>query len=178
MGDDLDHPGARLLSASAHELRNHVATIRSVVQLVDDEEVVDALDEASRAIQVAVERAVVLARMELGERPDLVSMELSQLCSLASRRAARERGGIIDILMEPGPRVEVPGPWAERLLADLLHVGALVDVRILERVELEFELEHRDAPLIDALVALATACGGELDVANDVAVVRLPISEG
>lgn len=177
--DPTTSTGARMLSEGAHELRNHVATIRSVVRLVDDAEVADALDEASRAVLVAVERAIVLARVELGNAPERVQLELGTLVQLAERRARRE-GAVID--HEAGGDggdvpVDVPGPWAERLVADLLHhvAGApalaatgdagVIEVPLLDRVP---------APLDDALVSIAAACGGELAWEDGFAVLRLP----
>lgn len=172
-------PGARVMSAGAHALRNHVATIRSVVRLVDDQEISQALDEASRGIQVALERAIVLSRVELGTTPDRVQLELSELVELASRRARREGATIDHDAGGDGADVpvHVPGPWAERLVADLLHhVAGTPGLAVThDAAIIEFPLLERPAPpLDDALETLAVACGGSLEWEDGFAVLHLP----
>jgi hypothetical protein len=184
MGDD-EHPGERLLSASAHGLRNHVATIRSVVQLVDDAEVAEALTDAANAVQVAIERAVVLARVELGERPDDVELTVAQLLDLAARRARRE--GASEVHGGSGPAehatVSVPGPWAERLVADLLHHdgAGLTGLSFVGERTVSIQvplLDPVESPLDAALVRLASACGGRLEFDDGFARLELPLSAG
>lgn len=179
---DPELPGARVLSAGAHELRNHVATIRMASRLVDDDEVAASLDEASTAIQVALERAIVLARVELGQRPDTVQLTAGELCELALRRARREGAPVDDLRSGPadGLRVTVPGPWAERLVADLLHHGAGSSTVAADggRVRIDVPLAEPVAPPLDsALGILAEACGGTLHWEDARAVLQLPLAD-
>ncbi len=181
----LDQPGARVLSTGAHALRNHVATIRSVVRLVDDPEVAEALDEASASLQLALERAIVLSRVELGERPGSARLELGALVALAERRARRE-GAHVDAATAidatgAGTAIDVPGPWAERLVADLLHHadGGVSYASTADEAVVEIPLRAPpSAPLDGALVALASACGGSLVLQRSIAVLRLPRAAG
>jgi hypothetical protein len=174
-------PLARLVSSRAHALRNEVATIRSVVALVDDEEVATALDAASRSILVAVEREIVLARLELDEPPTRVDMPIGQLCDYAARRAVREGATSLQGATGDGSGsvVSVPGPWGERLVADLLHhaAGAPGISRDGDHVVVSVPLRQvPPEPLDDALVRLAGACGGTLVFEGDEgAVLRLPL---
>lgn len=175
---------ATLVSRTAHELRNHVATIRSVVQLVDEPEVALALRDAISAVQRANERYVALSRVLLDEHPDHVDLAIGDLLDLARQRAHREGASA---LPEPGAVttdavVNVPGTWAERLLADLLHVAdgapprvevgdsaCVVDVRLASEL---------DESLRAAFELIAAACGGSFAIVADRARVRLPLSAG
>lgn len=179
----IDHPDsrplARLVSSRAHALRNDVATIRSVVALVDDEEVAAALDAASRSILVAVEREIVLARVELREPPTIVDTPIGQLCDYAARRAARE--GVMGVQPAAGDGVDaivsVPGPWGERLVADLLHHSAGATGISLDGAHVVVEVPLLAAPpepLDAALEQLAVACGATLELEAGFARVRLP----
>ena len=179
-----DHITAQLLSSGAHELRNQVATMRSIVRLLDDEDLAGALDDASRSVLIALERAVVAARVELGQVPSRVSLPIDQLLELATRRALRE--GLLERFDAPPATdgtasVCVPGPWVERLLADLLHHSGSGVTRassegtdVLVCVQLGQVL---DAPLDELLVLVAGACGGILRLEPGEAQLRLPAGD-
>ena len=130
--DTTDSPTAALLSAHAHDLRNQLATLRSVGQLLDDEEIRTALVEATSSLQTFVERGVVSARVERGELPQLEPIGLIRLVQLAAARARREGlAGVVSVPDERGDDlIAVRGPWAERLLADLLHLAAVPELHV------------------------------------------------
>lgn len=179
---DPDLPAATLLSAEAHALRNHVATLRSIVRLIDEPEVAQALDDSSRELQVALERAIVLSRVELRDAPRQVLLASHELMRIAIRRAGREGAQVHgDAPVEAefdDVVVEVPGPWAERLVADLLHHADASGPKVAARdsaAVFRFQLARPVAePLAAALVVLAAACGGALALDADAATLRLP----
>jgi hypothetical protein len=125
---------AAMLHDGAHAMRNDLATLRMAARLVDDEEVGAAITEAVDDLQVRLERAVVAARIELDERPAAVRIDAAELVRLGLARAAREgASGSEPRVRIDGDELAVPGPWAERLVADLQHgadpawIAALAD---------------------------------------------------
>lgn len=173
---------ALLLSGSAHDLRNHIATLRSVVQLQDDPEVADALTASTRALQVTVERSVTLARIELGRAGEAEPLGLAELVALAMRRARREGAAI-----EPNEHafgdlaVAVPGTVAERLLTDVLHYAGptpSISAAVHDgEADIAIALQDGGVPpgLGAVLVVLAHACGGRLDLVEDEALLTLQV---
>lgn len=111
-----------MLHHGAHSLRNDIATMRMAAHLVDDDDVAASIGEALDDLQVRIERAIVAARIELDERPRSVELDAAELVRLGTSRAAREgtREPSATIRIAGGV-LTVPGPWAERLVADLLH---------------------------------------------------------
>jgi signal transduction histidine kinase len=180
--DNRAHLLADVLAGAAHQLRNDLATVLGAVQLMDDPDAADALARAGRSLQVILERAVTLARLELDEMPTTVDLQLATLIELASRRAAREGAEQLPAAAAAELAeavVHVPGPWAERLLADLLHHGsgtpsvARVDDHAVVQVTLSTRL---DPILAAALQQLAHGCGGALALDERVARLVLPLS--
>lgn len=174
---------AHLMAGSAHGLRNHVATLRSVVQLQDDPEVAEALAAATRAVQVTVERAVALARIELGASTTTEVIDLGELVSLALRRARREGVELEEVThtFDAGA-VVVPGTVAERLFTDLVHyAGATPAISANvqgNEVDIAFAL-HAGGPPVGVgavLHVLARACGGTLHLVEDEALLTLPLA--
>ncbi|MCW2920796.1 MAG: hypothetical protein JWL76_670 [Thermoleophilia bacterium] len=173
---------ALLLSGSAHDLRNHVATLRSVVQLQEDPEVADALAASTRALQVTVERAVTLARIELGRAGASEPLALAELVALAMRRARRE-GAAIESTEHAFDDVvvAVPGTVAERLVTDVLHYAgptpSIVATVHAGEADIAIALHAGGVPpgLAAVLIVLAHACGGRLDLVEDEALLTLQL---
>lgn len=117
---------AAMLHDGAHAMRNDLATLRMAARLVEDPEVARSIDEAVGGLQVRVERAVVAARMELGAVPTTVTLDAAELVRIGTARAAREgtREAAVVVNVEAGTTLALPGPWGERLVADLLHGDA------------------------------------------------------
>ncbi len=171
---------AQLFDGSAHALRNHVATLRSVAQLQADPEVAAALSASTRAVQVTIERAVALARVELGAGDVREAIDLATLVTMAMRRARREGAPLEDVHHEfAGTTVDVPGPIAERLLADLLHhagpTPSIVATVQDGEVDIAVALHGDGLPPGVAAVSgvLARACGGRLHSVADEALLTL-----
>lgn len=121
--DEADPTGAAAqLDSGAHALRNDIATLRAAAQVVDDPEIADAIATATADLQQRIERLVVAARIELDRRPSLVTIDAAELVRLGVARARREgaTNPSIELQVAPG-EVHVPGAWAERLVADLVH---------------------------------------------------------
>ena len=174
---------AQLLSGSAHDLRNHVATLRSVVQLQDDPEVAAALAASTRALQVTVERAVVLARVELGTSGEPEPVDLAALVALAMRRARREGAALEAVDHEFGDvSVVAVGTVIERILTDLLHhAGATPAIAATvqgEEVDVAVALHGGGVPvgLAAVLLVLANASGGRLHLVEDEALLTVPLA--
>lgn len=174
---------ARLLSGSAHELRNHVATLRSIVQLQDDPEVATALAASTRALQVTIERAVVLSRVELGTSGDPEPIDLAALVALAMRRARRE-GAALDEVAHTFDELAVvaSGTVTERLLADLLHYAgpspSIATTVHEEEVDVALALQGGGVPvgLAAVLLVMAQATGGRMHLVEDEALITLPVA--
>ena len=119
---------ALLLDAAAHGARNDVATLRSVQQLVGDEDVREELRRAVGSLQVLVERAVTTARAALPADPPYAAIAVQELVELAARRARREGAldarRVLPVAQLAAGDVRVPGAWCERVLADLVHCAA------------------------------------------------------
>lgn len=113
---------AKILHQAAHTLRNDIATIRTACQLIEDDEVTSAIRGALSDLHVRLEHAVVAARIELDERPKEISIGAEDLTRFGTERARREgmQSPAARIVVE-GDNLRVPGVWAERLVADLLH---------------------------------------------------------
>jgi hypothetical protein len=119
----MDGLAAGQLDEGAHALRNDIATLRAATRLVDDAEIAQSMAQALDDLQVRIERAVVAARIDLRRLPARVSLPASELQRLGAARASREgrRDPVVEVRVGGGELVEVPGTWAERLVADLLH---------------------------------------------------------
>ena len=122
--DPADDPtsAASQLDAGAHAMRNDIATLRAASRIVDDSEIADAIESAAVDLQRRIEQMVTAARIELGRRPDLVTIDAAELLRLGTARARREGRPEPTVVLHvnAGP-VDVPGIWAERLVADVLH---------------------------------------------------------
>jgi len=183
--DDADHDhhlAAEALRRDAHAMRNALATVRSVVQLTDDEEVRDALSAAASQLQVSIERAVAAAGIDLSVAADRGPIDLRTLLDLAVRRAAREAGR--PVVAPPEWEIDptdvlVVAPRLERLLADLLHLAD--GLGAVDRAEDSVTITVRSAPdavhaLERYLVALTHASGCALEVEGPDVQVRIPRS--
>lgn len=181
MSEPASSSAAVLVSTEAHALRNHLATMRSIVRLVDDPEVAAALEASSRALLLAIERVIVASRVDLGDAPAIVELGAEELLELARRRATREGADLPASTTDaPSPGiVVVPGPWAERLVADLLHLSpdALPSLEFDGAVD---EIAFTFAPTASmseslefAMRRLAGACGGFLHTGDQLEL-RLP----
>ncbi len=174
---------AQLLSGSAHDLRNHVATLRSVAQLQDDPEIAAALGAATRAVQVTIERAVVLARVELGTSGAPGPIDLAALVALAMRRARREGAALehVDHAFD-GVAVVASGTVTERLLTDLLHYAgptpSIASTIQGDEVDIAVALHGGGVPggLAAVLLVLSNACGGRMHLVEDEALITLPVA--
>lgn len=163
---------AARVSRSAHELRNQVATLHAAATLIDDAEVAESVRAAVSVLRVSLERSIVAARIDLGERPEEVAPRVDELLDWAARRARREGGRASWVLSDPmaGASRHVPGPgaWLERLLTDvLLEAGDVEHVVVTIEageagttpVVLRVAIAPDDASLAE-LDAIARACGG------------------
>lgn len=176
---------ARLLSGSAHELHNHIGTLRSVVQMQDDPEIAAALGAATRAVQVTVERAVVLARVELGTSGAPEPLDLAALVDLAMQRARSEGATLEDVAHEfEGVAVVASRTVTERLLTDMLHYAGPTPSIAANvhggEVDIAVALHGGGVPggLAAVLLVLANGCGARMHLVEDEALLTLPIAPG
>jgi hypothetical protein len=129
-----EHVAAHLLDSGAHAMRNDLATLHMAASLVDDDEVATSMAAAVADLRVRIERAVVAARIELGARPDDVTLDAEELLRIGTARARRE--GVAEPLGQvelDGSSITGPGPWLERLVADALHADDEAWLAILAR---------------------------------------------
>ncbi len=114
-----------MLDAAAHGLRNDIATLHMATSLVDDAEIAASMAQAVADLRVRLERMVVAARIELGKRPDDVTIPVDELLRLGAARARREGADPTDESLARitigGETITGPGPWLERLVADAVH---------------------------------------------------------
>src|SRR5690606_24519751 len=101
--------------------------------MVQDEQLANELRLTAGALTRSIERLVVAARVELGTQPADAALTIAELVGLAARRARRE--GRPDLHAEvqgasSEVQLRVPGTWAERLVADLLHLAPHDHVRV------------------------------------------------
>jgi hypothetical protein len=171
---------AQMVSTHAHDLRNQIATLRSIHQLLDDPEIAEALADAVTTLQVTLERTIAAARIELGTHGDAAPHDLSMLLEMATRRARRE--GCTTLAAEhraiDSVDVLVPGPLFERLLTDLLWSaqGRPAHVSIAESVA-TVSCATTDAAVDRAhLERLAIACGCTLQFQDASATVSVPLA--
>jgi hypothetical protein len=170
---------AALLADAAHDLRNQVATLRSIQLVVDDPDVLEALAETLPRLQLTLERAVTSAQVEAGRERRSEAIVVGALLDFAARRAAREGLQLADSRDEDDlhATTTVVGVWAERLLADLLHVAGRrpSSERDGESTTLTFALPIAPEPALHAyLVLLADACGVAFELEATEARVGLP----
>ncbi len=174
------HTAAQLLAEAAHTARNDVATLLAVVQLLDDPAVAADARHAVQSLRARLERGVVAARVELGERPADVELSVLALAQLGLRRAQRE--GTVAPELEADADgdthlVRGPGSWLERLVTDLLHLTT-------GPARVRGDSLEVSAPVVVTaamgayLEALANACGVVLERADDRVVVTFPSVAG
>lgn len=169
---------ARALSAQAHGLRNQLNVLAMAAGMLDDPELATELRGAAGALARSVERLVASARVELGEQPADTDVSVRDLVALAERRLHREGRPHVRVAVTGSCAdtvLRVPGTWAERLVADLLHLmeGSSITVTADDAageqgaagvlLGVDAAAEQPD----ELLQRLATALRVELDVDDD-----------
>lgn len=161
---DTEMTTATFVTDSVHALRNEIATLRSAAQLIDDDEIADAVTTATAGLQVALERTAALARVEAAD-PDASAADipLGELLALAQRRARREGADPCTMPDDASltQTVHVFGARAERLLTDLLHVSSRIEAITGGALRCSFD-EAPVAQLRGYLDRIARATGASL----------------
>jgi hypothetical protein len=114
---------AQLVSASAHDARNDLATVHAVVQLLDDAELAEALQTATGRLRRRHALQVAVARAELDPVPSLAPTNASDLIKLAGRRARAEGAQATTRCTANAAHYDITADALrlERVLAELLH---------------------------------------------------------
>lgn len=137
---------ASALDALAHDVRNELNVVGGGLQLLDldDAEIVREVVASAGSLARVLERLIVSARVEIGRVPRTARTSATDALRLATRRAVRERCAAATRVAETvDVELELPVAWLERLLADLLHLGAAAGCQSLTaRGELHGDAVH------------------------------------
>ncbi|MFC4950603.1 sensor histidine kinase [Pseudonocardia sp. GCM10023141] len=125
----------RFVADAAHELRSPLAVLRTRLELAPAQPLTsEALADVDRIQRLAAD-LLLLARLDAGEQPAAVEVDLGQV---AAEEAARSRGraGVrVDLQIGAGVLVQGSGEQLRRLVANLVdnavrHADAAVVVRL------------------------------------------------